>query len=265
MERLNTVVNKLSELEVVKNHKYGTIIIQDDEGDPLGISIVDLEGETSEEIIWIEDRDNKGITIEVNPDVSDEDPDVQEFWTVLYCVTAIMKELDKDMWGEFGVTELAEMIYEKRKKGFMQLGEFTTEEVKEETSKKPESEALHTVDIDLESLVDLILAHDTEEEVETLTNFINALADLNGWSFGLDILDDTDLETEYTDEGEVLQDEFRDSVGILNPMYTINNLSTMMNEELLKTEKDNKDVLMFLNQLINERVRIEELIRRIIE
>lgn len=275
--RLNRVAEELKQLNPIVEKKFVMDLIVDNEDEPLGISIKSTEEENHTEIFWIEVLEDKGLEVKVHPEVTDEKVNPQEVWTILYCLSANMKREDEHIWGNIDTSEIAEEVYSSRQEDLNKTTEGLENNLIEALGKRkegptekeviePPKEIELTIDTDL--LTDIVLSYEDQAEAEVVIEFINTLAELSGLDFKMGFMDEygkikevENLESETTHIKEV--NDMLAEMGILEPNYVISNLSTLINQHLELDEKINKDKLIFLNQLVYERLKIEELLEKI--
>lgn len=268
--RLKGILEELTELKPVREELICIDIKLDKEHDVIGLSIKTTEVEDEpEEIIWIEQIDNGELDVRVHPDIDDKGIS-QEFWTVLYCISSNLKKEEEEVWGDLETTEIAEEIYNSREERadvtaellkYMDIDEVPLEEI-------PEDEVPEQVELvlNLEELTDLISEYG-DDEAQLLVEFVNNLAAMSGLDLqmGLTVIDsETGEEVDpnnflKTREGYFEGIGERQKYGLMEQDYVIKNASAMVNNLLAKNSKD-KDALVFLNQLIYERIQIEKLL-----
>lgn len=267
--KLNIVVKEIKNLGLIKDDKLVLDLIYEDGDNLQGVSVKDLGLEDSKELFWVEILEDNGLDVSIHPDIDTVAKDTQEVWAVLYCLAAVMKKEDEHIWEGSDVSEIAETIYDSRRTEL----DVIEEEVKETLLETLEKGKVNTdkelvdmpdeidITIDTELLTEIVLSYNSEE-AETVVGFINTIAKISGVDFKMDLVDDEGElqeveETNYAKAIGSLKEEVMGEMGILEPKMVINNLTAMINHELATTKELDRDKLTFINELINERIKIE--------
>lgn len=277
------------ELNTIREGCFVIDIKLDDEEELLGVSLkTETTEESIEEVIWMEIFDKDELSINVSPDIEGRTEYTQDLWAVLYCISANLRREEEEIWGGLNTSEIAEKIYDSRveRNDYTEeleneirwnLGEL--EEVQEEVQEEdyyviPEEELPEELilDIELETLMDMLKEYGEEESI-VVVDFVNRLAELNGFDIQLGVTTvnlETGEESEpefylgdgISKEGYVEPVGSREKHGLLEQDYVIMN-STAIVENLLSERELDKEAITFLNQIIFERIQIEKLIEAI--
>lgn len=266
------MIEDLTMQRPIKEERYVLDLILDDSEEVVGVSIKTTE-EKKDELIWIETLSDGGLGVTVNPDLKDIEEDQQDFWVLLYCISANLKNKEETIWGDLTISEIAEDIYASRKECHSS-GEELTELLKtyEGLELIPENELPEEIEmvIDLETLTDVVASYEDDEAL-IVVDFINIIAELSGEDFQIGV---TEVNTETGEEKppkfhigdgeeEVIKPkpepepktQIRETE-MLEPNYVIKHLSSLINY-FIGLEETGLDAIAFLNQLVYERAHIQ--------
>lgn len=280
--RIKGVIEDLTQLRPILDDVLCLDMKLDDTEDLMGVSIkVTDGGDKPEEIIWLELIENSELDVHVHPDVDDL-IESKVLWTVLYCISANLKEEEPEVWGDLKATEIAEEIYENRQ----EKGKYTEEleknvrEYLEESLGEAEAEGLVeipeeelpdeiTLELVLEDVLEMIMNHNDEDAL-VLVDFFNKIVKLSGLDLQVGV-SKVNLETGEESEPQFKLDEGKSEIGRVKPKggreehglleqdYVIQNLAIII-EQLLSEKGDKKGEITFLNELVFERIQIEKLL-----
>lgn len=264
-ERLKLVINELKELNPIKEEDFNMHMVLDKNDAVLGVSIKSSFEGKPEEVIWIELLEGTELDVEVHPDIVEKEKDTQGFWAILYCLSANMKKIDSDKWNDLNTSEIAEEIY----KGRQEKVEYTEElenSILESANKETEKDTAElpkeiSITIDTALLTDIILSYN-DDEVEVIVDFINVIAELSGIDVKLGLTEEPENAVGETDTSEKGLTK-TDTLGLMDTNYVINNLTVIIQQLLEGDEEVDKVLLTFFNQLIHERVKLEEYLQEL--
>lgn len=272
------IIKELAELKPIREDKFVLDLIMDTKDKVVGLSIKDKSHKKPKEVMWLEeDKEDSVLNVEVHPEVSSNDSNTQEFWTILYCVASNVKKVDGDVWDGISSADIAEEIYNSHTElddEYKDIDKTVRNNLEKKTlPEKPKEEfsGIINVDIDVDEVVELALTYD-DEEVEVIVDFLNNLSNNLGLDIGIDILkEDDELVKEDSERINTSKEEdtkglnnLKSEIGIMGNNYVNHNISTLINAFLQLEGEVDKDTIIFLNQLTYERVQIDNFLTNLI-
>lgn len=253
-DKYKKVIKELTSLSPIKEEVFLLEVLKDEDDNIIGVGINENKEGISIEAIWVEVVERR-LTVKVTPEAESMVENRQELWTVLYCLSSILRKECEETWGDMSTSEIAEELYEGRLDIYGEAFSGVTEgslELKKVTLK-----------LDIEDTTELIMSHE-DHEIITIVNFINTLAEISGSELNISVLGTEGEEILYGETEGTLKD-IKEEVGILESGYVNHNISILIDSLLAgKDIRKYKDILTFLNQIVYERVQIDSFLEGLI-